>query len=215
MTTLNEILRYLGPTLLLLNLILYARTRTIFFNNVTYKVFLIYLFIGFVILVSSTIMWGIKMRNIYLSHAYFNIQFILLSFFYFFILEKRQKIIVRILFIIILSIIGIHYLFKPEKLFTFSSYEVFLTSFPLVLYAIIHLYNSLNKKGSFLYINAAVLIYLSSSTLIFFLGDFLTNLDKQLTLNIWFIHKILYIIFLVLIFLEWKLHLSQYKKQAL
>lgn len=215
MIVLNEILRYIGPVLLLLNLILYLRSHNSKTRIMAFKVFVIYLIVSFIVLILSTILYEIGENNIYLSHAYFTTQFILLSFFYYLLLESKQRLVVKYLFIIILLTIGITYTIKPENLLKFSLYEVFFTSFPLILYSIFHLYNSLTKKGKFMFINAAVLIYLSSSTLIFFLGNFLTGLDKQLTLNIWLIHKILYVIFLVLIFFEWKLHISQYKRQAL
>ena len=55
-----------------------------------------------------------------------------------------------------------------------------------------------------MYINAGVLIYLASSTLIFILGNLINVVDRPLQTNIWFINKILYVGYLILILIEWR-----------
>ena len=54
-----------------------------------------------------------------------------------------------------------------------------------------------------MYINAGILIYLTTSTLIFILGDYLSGISNAAVKNIWFINAVLYVTYLVLIFIEW------------
>ena len=56
-----------------------------------------------------------------------------------------------------------------------------------------------------MYINAGILIYITTSTLIFILGDYLSLFTKnQAIKNIWLINKVLYVIYMILILIEWK-----------
>ena len=45
-------------------------------------------------------------------------------------------------------------IFQKDLFKEFNLLEILITSFHLVLYAIIHLYNSLGKPGKYMYINA-------------------------------------------------------------
>ncbi len=169
-----------------------------------FKLFKTYLLISFLIIFYSIYLWKNKMPNLYLSHAYFGVQFIFLSLFYKKIfIEKPQKKLVDIIFIIVISILCTQYIIEPEVFFVFNVLEVFLCSIPLVIYAIMHLYNSLSKKGVFMYINTGILIYLSTSSLIYMLGDYLSNFENQIIKNIWFLNKVLFIVYLLFIFMEW------------
>lgn len=141
--------------------------------------------------------------NLFLSHYYFISQFILLSFFYKSLFGTHQKRLVDVLMLVVLSVLAVRLVINPSIYFRFDLFETFICGLPLVIYSIIHLYNSLSKSKAYLYINAAVLIYLSTSTLIFILGNYLSNKLKSEVDAIWMINSILYLIFLVLIFIEW------------
>jgi hypothetical protein len=57
-----------------------------------------------------------------------------------------------------------------------------------------------------MYINAGILIYITTSTLIYILGNFLATQDNNIAVtNIWFLNKVLYIVYMLLIMLEWKM----------
>ncbi len=211
MVILNDILKYLGLTLLLINVILFFKSHNLFQKIMAYRIIFIYLLVSLIFSLINEHMNMKKTNNLYLSHFYFAFQFILLSFFYIVNFNRRQQKFIKIIFVIVLAILGSQYILYPKELFGFNLLEVFITSFPLVVYSIIHLYNSLSQKGQYLYINASILIYLSASTLIFFLGNYLAEFDREVVVNIWFIHKVLYLVFLILIFLEWKSNFSQYK----
>ncbi len=177
--------------------------------------FQIYLFSCLIITLLTSIFTVYKWDNLYISHFYFILQFILLSLFYYEFFDQSQRLLIKYVSIIIAVILSIQYIFTPHLFFSFNLLEVFLTSFPLVVYSIIHLNNSLSGNGEFLYINAAVLIYLSASTLIFILGNFLATFEKEFIRNIWIILKVLYIVYLIFIFLEWKNNLAPYKAKKI
>lgn len=209
----NDILDYLSLLLLLINSVAYIVTFKVAKNGYAMQVLQTYLVTTFTLTLVMFIFAIYKENNIYLSHFYFPIQFILLSVFYLLHFNSKQRQVLKGIFIVVLFILGIKYITQPKELFSFSLFEIFITSLPVVLYSIIHLYNSLNKKGAFLYINAAVLIYTTASTLVFFLGNYLGNIAKDVAVNVYFFHKILYIVFLILILIEWRVSHLQYKEQ--
>ncbi len=214
MLTLNDIFKYAGFILLFINVILFYKSHNRFTKIMAFKLIFTYLVISLIFSLNNERMNYFRINNLFLSHFYFIFQFVLLSAFYLLLLNKRQKRFVIIIYFIVLSILGGQYMLKPKELFGFNLFEVFITSFPLVIYSVIHLYNSLTSKGVFLYFNAAILIYISSSTLIFFLGNYLAIFEQKVVINIWFIHKILYLVFLILIFLEWKNSFSSHKTKT-
>lgn len=169
-----------------------------------FKIFKSYLLVSFFILGYSIYLWKSGKPNLYLSHFYFGTQFVLLSFFYRVLFVNRlQKILVNIIMVLVLGTLIVKYIIEPNLFYKFNTFEIFACSFPLVVYSIIHLYNSLTRKGVFMFINAGILLYLSISTLIFILGNFIASIDKTLAQNIWFFNKVLYIIYLLFFLVEW------------
>ncbi len=214
---LNNFLRYFITVLLLVNTFLYTKSYNSLKKVIAFKLLYLYIALSFVLNIITIISSAYKYNNLFLSHFYFIFQLILISAFYIIIFKTiKQRRLVRILFISIITTLAIQYTINPYAYFRFSLLEIFLTSFPLIIYSIIHLYNSLTTKGEYLYVNAAILIYLTATTLIFILGNYLTgiDIDKALARNIWIIHKALNVIFLILFLLEWKNSFSSYKIKA-
>lgn len=144
-------------------------------------------------------------RNHYVSHFYFIPQFIILSFFYKSLFTNFQKQIVTIILTVVLSILAIQYITFPKLLVELNTLEVLLTNSAIIFYTILHLYNSLTEKGKFMYINAAILIYLSCSTLIFFLFRLIDF--KELEINsdpIILMNKLLVVGYIFLYIIEYK-----------
>ena len=214
MELLNDILRYLGVGILFINTVLFFNGRNSFKRIPAYLVFEIYLLFSLIISVIILVLSEYKLDNLYLSHVYFIIQFVLLSIFYIKLLKKKQKKTILIIGGIISITLGIQYTVDPDLVHQFNLFEVLITSLPLVFYSLMYLYNLLNEKGFFQYVNAGILVYLSVSTLIFILGNVLTDIQDEVARNIWFIHKVMYIIFLIFIFLEWKYGLLPYKARV-
>ena len=199
---------YAGIALLFVNTCLFLKSYSANKGVMAFIFFTVYLLLTFCILFAGFILALNKTNNLYLSHFYFIIQFVVLSLFYKTLFTQKQGTWITVILVSVLTILGIQYAFDLSLFFRFNILEVFLTSFPLVVYSIIHLYNILNKVGTFMYINAGILIYLSTSTLIFILGDYLSGFQNQIIKNIWFLNKVLYTGYLILIFLEWKKHLQ-------
>lgn len=107
--------------------------------------------------------------------------------------------------IIILSVLAIQYTLKPNTFFIYNPLEVLITCGPIISYSIMHLYNSLTKKGSFMYINTGILFYLSFTTLVFILFDLINSTNIGINRKpILFINKVLIISNMILFIIEFK-----------
>ena len=203
MNILADIFRDLTMLLIIINVFVYALTYKKNRNTLTYNIFSLYLLYSIMINMAVITLAFFKENNLFLSHYYFILQFIILSLFYKTLLKKNQQRFVTFFFIPVITILTIQYATSPELYFKFNTTEVFITCFPIIVYSMIHLYNSLNKPPKYMYINIGVLIYLTTSTLIFILGDYLTSSGNRFANNIWLINKVLYVVYLLLIFTEW------------
>lgn len=213
MRTISFFFEYLGIVILFINTFLFIKSYTSQ-RSMAFKYFSIYLGVCLTIVTMTSILAYLKENNLFLSHFYFIGQFVLLSLFYRELFNSIQKKIVNAALLIILSFLSFQYINNPKLFSKFNVFEIFITSFPIVGYSIIHLYNSLTKKGKFMNINAGILVYISISTLIFILGDYLSLFRRNATIkNIWFINKVLYVVYLLLILLEWKKSIKQVKNK--
>lgn len=151
-----------------------------------------------------------KYQNISMSHYYFILQFIFLSFFYLEILVLPiQRKIIKIGLTIIPIILIIQYILNSKLIFIFNIFEVFVCSFSIVIYATFHFYNMLNEKRLFYYINSGILIYLFGSTIIFLSGNVIIMKANGLGQYLADINVYLYIFYLTMIFIEWKKNYSK------
>jgi len=204
MKLLGEVLDYVGVVLLLFNFIVFLTSYKRHKHNKSYAFFTLYLLVTLIIQVWSFYLAHQSSNNLFLSHAYFISQFVLLSLFYREMFPKLQKKYVVVVLVSVLTFLLIRFSINPKLLYGFDLVEVFICSLPLVVYAFMHLYNSLNEPKAFLYINGGILVFLSASTLIFILGNYLTaqNINDAIR-GIWMVNAILYLVFLILIFIEW------------
>ncbi len=202
---------YIGNLLFLTNAILYF--RSLYKNIKAPKIFALYLFLCSINQIVSLVLLELTKNNIFLSHFYFIIQFILLSFFYRELFENRNlKRTIIIILITIITIILLQYYFDPYQFYKFNLFEILLTSLPLIMYSIIHFYNLLGKEKRFFYINSGILLYLSGSTLLFVAGNYVVSSNSILNKSIWIINSVLFVIYQVLILIEWRK--SFYQKKA-
>lgn len=212
----DSIVQLLVLFLIVLNTVLYSWSYLFKKKQVALLLFSLYLFACSATMILVEIIANKGENNLYLSHIYFISQFIFLSFFYKELFHKKQKKWVYFTLLLILAFLSIQYINNPELIYKFNILEIFITSFPIVIYSIIHLYNSLSKKGNYMLINSGVLIYLTTSTLIFILGDYLSNSNYKginAITRIWMLNKVLYFVYLILILLEWKKSFYQVKKK--
>ena len=215
MKLINAIFEYAGIILIFINALLYLIGYKHFKKIVAYRYFSLYLVVSAVIAIMAFILASYKIPNLYLSHFYFITQFMFLSFFYKALFKSKQKKYVVYTILLVLLILGIQYALKPNLFYQFNSLEIFVTSLPLVVYSIIHLYNSLSSVYNYSLINAGVLVYITSSTLIFILGNYLSDLDFNSEIrNIYLINKILYVVYLTLILIQWKTSFQPVKNKS-
>jgi hypothetical protein len=203
-----QILVYIGYVILLINLLLFCKRLS---NKAApYKIYTIYLGIIFVIQIIGSILTSLKINNLFLSHFYFIGQFIILSFFYLSLLKGTyQKKVIKIGLFLVLSILIIQYSIAPNLFFKFNLFEIFLTSFLIIIYATLHFYNMLNDRKAFYYINIGILMYLSGSTILFFVGNLMTSISPQYNKIPWILNAFFYIIYQLFVLFEWKKSFSK------
>lgn len=204
----DEIFINVGYLILLLNLVLFI----IGFPNQgkAYKIFTLCLGLIFSVQMGSMFLMHLSLHNLFLSHFYFIGQFVLLSFFYINILkEDYQKKTVKIGLILGLLVLGIQYANNLDLFFAFNLFEIFITSFLIIIYATFHFYNMLNEKKEFYYINIGILFYLFGSTILFLVGNLTATLSPNLSKITWTLNAFLYIIYQLFILIEWKKNFSK------
>lgn len=191
--------------LLLINAVLFI-SKVKIINNQTYKYVAVYLGTLFIVeLFCNVIGYLYPAQNLYLSHFYFNAQFILLSlvFYRLFSNQKLKKIIVVNYVIVTLIIVGM-YVINRKSFWQFNLFEIAATSALLIIYSLIHLNNTLGTKKKYFYLTIGLILYLLCSSLIFLFGNYELVFIKDPYIDIWIFNTIFYIIYQVLIFAEWK-----------
>lgn len=199
-----------GYVLLFINLLCYCFAYSKF--GKPYKIFVWYTILICIVQAISYVFGVKRMNNLFLSHFYFVGQFILLSLFYYHLFENKfQKKIVKIGGILCLSLIAIQYFINPETFFKFNLFEIFITSFLIIIYGTFHLFNLLNTEVKrYYYFNLGVITYLIGSTIIFLTANMVTSLKLGVFFRIFMLNSFLYIIYQLMILIEWRV--SFYKK---
>ena len=198
----NEMFIYIGILILFLNFILYIKG----FPNQgkAYAIFTWYLGVIFGVHIISNVLMRLNIMNLFLSHFYFIGQFFLLIFFYLMILKEEFQIkIVKVSLVLVLLVLSIQP-YNSSLFFAFNLFEIFVTSFLLIIYANFHFYNMLNEKKEFYYINIGVLMYLFGSTILFLVGNLTTLLSLKMSLITWTLNAFLYVVYQLFILVEWK-----------
>ncbi|MGK4567510.1 hypothetical protein [Flavobacterium sp. 3HN19-14] len=209
----NELLANIGYFFLLVNLILLLKGFSV--NGKAFKIFAFYTLVICVIQIFSNVFYYRHLNNLFLSHFYLILQFILLSFFYHnLMINQKQKQVVWIFTLLGLLALSIQYAINPELFKIFNYFEIFLTSFLITIYATFHFYNLLNEKKQFYYINMGVFIYLFASTVLFLAGNLVTKLSSKYNTLPWTLNSFLYIVYQIFIFYELQLLVLQKKKSG-
>jgi len=197
---------YTGYLILALNTFLFFKNYRK--NLVAFKLFTIYLALTLIIQLTSNYLSFYKLNNLHLSHYYFIEQFLLLSLFFKTVLEKKVlKKAISIILISVLIALSIYYVINPSHYNRFNIFEILITSVPLIVYCFfffIQTIDGTNKK--FIYITSGVLIYFLPHALVFSSGNLMPDLPDNVNIIIWLVNVFLYIVYLILIFVEWYKH---------
>lgn len=170
----------------------------------SFYIFTFYLFVIILIQCCSSYLSGKGKNNLYLSHVYFISQFVILSLFYLEILQnKLQKIVVKISVPLCLIILGVQYYFDNGLFYKFNLFEIFITSFLLIIFSMFHFYNILNENKKYYFINAGILLYLFGSTVLFISGNLIATFEISSSEIVWMLNSFLYIVYQIFILIEW------------
>jgi len=188
-----------GHIFLIVNTILFFKSYRN--NSIAFKIFAYYLSVILIIQLTTKYLRFHKITNIYLSHYYFIGQFIFLSLFFKQLLTKelQKKIITFGLFIVLISL-GIYYIIYPSNYYKFNIFEIIITSVPLLVYSFFFFIQKIEDADKkYIYIVSGFFLYLLCSTLLFTTG----NIKAEIKKIIWHTNAILYMVYQVLIFIEW------------
>lgn len=155
--------------------------------------------------------YHLKVSNLTLINIFFIGQLILLGFFYRnLMITEQQKNFVKWGIGLGFLAVGIHYFLDPSQFFKFNLFEIAVTSLLIVAFAVLHLYNMLTEKKEFYYVTIGMIIYLLSSTVLFFVGNLTIVLSTELKFLPWTLNAFLFVVYQLFILFEWKK--SFYKK---
>ncbi len=170
----------------------------------SFYIFTFYLFVMIIIQSCTSYLKSIHVNNLFVSHYYFILQFVLLSLFYLNIIDNAfQKKTIKITVPFCLLILGIQYYLNNDLYEKFNLFEIFITSFLLIIFSMFHFYNILNEKKKYYYINTGILLYLFGSTVLFISGNLISKLDLAPSKIVWILNSLLYIVYQVFILIEW------------
>ena len=196
----------LGLFFLFVNTIRFFRTQKD--KGFLYKVLSVYLCFLFIEELCCNVLGFLEPgSNFFLSHYYFILQFVILSFFYNSLFPNRfLRSIIKVALVLVLLILAVQYYQTPEIYWRFNLLEVGLTSIPLIVYALLFLILNFKKvKHKYFYFSNGLLLYLSCSACIFLTGNtesvFFT---EPFILDFWFFNSLFYILYQFLIYKEWK-----------
>ncbi|OGS75044.1 MAG: hypothetical protein A3G95_02080 [Flavobacteria bacterium RIFCSPLOWO2_12_FULL_31_7] len=181
----------------------------------TFSVFSIYLLTMLVIEICCHVLGFLDPgSNIFISHFYFNFQFLIITLFFAFLFKEIQKISRNIILIsvVFLVIIACSYLLNSFSFWKFNTLEIGLTSFTIISYILYYFYYNFEKKNvKFTYFFSGLGIYLMSSSVIFLTGNIDLILIEEPFIDIWVFNSLLYILLQYFIYQE----LQIFKKKKL
>jgi hypothetical protein len=167
------------------------------------KYFIMYLMLCLFIQIYSNFLSSMRANNLFLSHFFFIGQFIFLSLFFSTLHNfKKIKNLIRLLTIVIATPFIVYLYNFPEALKEWNVLEIGSTSIPLLTYSFFFFVKKMedNKDLKYIYFNSGFFVYTLCSTLIFTLGNIGS---KELKLYVWQFNAFLYLIFQIMIFVEW------------
>ncbi|RZS90757.1 hypothetical protein [Aquimarina brevivitae] len=194
---------YVATFLLLVNAILYIKILPR--QGKVFTFFTIYLIGVLIIQVLNNVLGPVlHLPNLFLSNIYLVFQFIMLSLLYQKLLNFKPILVIGGLVVFLLML---QYSNNPELLTKYNVIGLSSTQAILTIYCIAYLFTTVNQKDpDLLVVNIGLLLYLVSSTLIFASGNLVFNLNipKESYLLLLKLNAVLYLIFQILILIEWR-----------
>ncbi len=195
-----------GLVFLFINVVIFFKTFKKNSNDKSYKNLVVYLSVYFIIELACNIIGYIEPNsNIFVSHFAFNIQFILLSLFFYSLFKKQfLKKLVIIVYIVFLITNALFYYNDSNLFWEFNLFEIVFSSFLIIIYTLIHIYNSLEEVKSYFYFTIGVSTYMLTSSVIFLSGNLELVFIEEPYIDIWVFNSLFFIVYQSLIYKEWK-----------
>lgn len=210
LTEIIDVVADLGNIVLAINVFLFFKSYRK--KTVAFKIITCYLLYILIIQLRMSYLNSLKINNLNYVHFYFIGQFLFLSFF--FIAEFKNKLLsngIKIYLFTTIASLSIYYYCFPETFYEHNIIEVLITSIPLIIYSFIFLVKKIDDSNkNFIYLNSGLFIYILCSTLIFIAG----NLKSEIKNIIWLFNASLYIIYQLLISIDWYKNFRLQKKNV-
>lgn len=194
----------LAVAILAINCFLYFKSY--YKNGKAFRIYSIYLGLILIIEIASRVIIHFRYENLFLSHYYFTLQFILLSLFFLELsIDNLQKKIIKIGLVICPLVLVTQLILDPSLLNKFNLFEVFITSFLIIVYSTFHFYNMLSIKKEFYFVNIGIIIYLFGSTILFLVPNLVIKYySTEMSQFNGTLNGFLYMIYQLLVLYEWK-----------
>jgi hypothetical protein len=196
-----------GIAILCINTIIYFTGFTK--NGKAFKCFTLYLLCIFIIQVSMEVLAYNGLNNHFISGYYLFLQFSLLSvFFYqlFLPINIVKSNVIKYLSVTVIAGIVMQYVFNPGLYYVFNSVGFLITSLVLIIYSVLYIFELVTRRLHFNFVAVGAFIYLVSSVIIFASSVYLSTINEDVFMVIWLINAVLFILYQLLIFWEWKQH---------
>jgi hypothetical protein len=193
----------IGLALLLFNVISYLKYRP---KSIQVSVLSIYLTASFL---ESSICFALfhfwQINNFFLSHIFFAVQWVFLSYFYFSMAQNSMhKEAIKYVASVLFFGIVLQYLLYPIKFWEFNLTEILVVSTLLICFALLHIYYNLGFKKQFFYFSIGLLLYFICSSIIYMFGNIEIVFLQDPLVDLWVVKDIFFIFFQILVWKELK-----------
>jgi hypothetical protein len=208
----DDFLIYLGYSILLLNLIVYA--ISFFKKEKVNGFFLIYLLFVTIMQLSMEVFYHLHKNNLFLMNLFFIGQMMVLGLFYSSLMNDRsQKTIIYTAMALNVTVIGVQIWLDYEQFFQYNLFVIVITNLSVIVFAVLHLYNMLTSEKKYYFFTIGLILYLLASTMIFIVGNINVKLNSDLKFLLWTFNSVLLVFYYLFILYEWKVSFLGKKKR--
>lgn len=144
--------------------------------------------------------------NIFLSHFSLFLNFALLSYFFYRLIQSPVRKFIPFYFMLVVAIIAYQNIQNPETFFRFNLFEIISISVALIFYALLFIYENLDKNRGFIYFSIGLIVYFLCSSTIFLSGNLnLIFVEKPILLDVWIFNSLAFIVYQIYVFKDWKI----------
>jgi len=179
------------------------------YHHVVLKPLIYYIFIAFVIECLSRLLTTYGKHNIFLLNIFVFIQFTCFSIYFIKIFDRSNiKCIIKYTMYLVVGCLLFQYIVNIDFFIKYNPLGYLITMLPVIFYSVCAVFMSVLEKklNKYLLINFGVIMYVSSSLLVFLSSNLLLDLKLYQFDYIYVLNNLMYIVFLTLILINiWKL----------